>query len=136
MKKKVIRLNENDIENLVKKVIKEEDYVGAPGGDFEGITEDRFNEAKEEALTEFDEISEEILNRVRGGLKEYRDRLAEAEYVDEMENYSEDNIDEIPYQNYALGEAFDAYLEFLGLIEDVGFSYENIAEYVIHDIKD
>ncbi len=136
MKKKVIRLNENDIENLVKKVIKEEDYVGAPGGDFEGITEDKFNDVKEEALAEFDMISDEILNRVRNGLERYRYGLAEAQYVDEMENYSEDSLGEIRYQNYDLGEAFDSYLEFLGLIEDVGFSYENIAEYVIHDIKD
>ena len=136
MKKKVIRLNENDIENLVKKVIKEEDYVGAPGGDFDGITEDRFNEVKEEALAEFDMISEEILNRVRNGLKVYRDGLAKAEYVDEMKNYSEDNIDEVPYRNHDLVDTADAYLEFLGIIEDVGFSYENISEYVIHAIKD
>ena len=64
MKKKVIRLNENDIENLVKRVIKEEydNHMEQPSiiGDIEG---DLMEMSKDEALEYLEDIIQYCMDK-------------------------------------------------------------------------
>jgi len=109
MKKKVIKFNENDIENLVKRIIKEdhEDYVSQDPNQIELPFED-------DETDEYDEQEDDNSNR------RFEISLCIEEYiVDENGDYVEtDGIDECEVLEVSsdpdyINDLYDSYMESL-----------------------